>query len=71
MESLSQEFEGRVEFLKVNIDRDEAIRERLEIESIPAYVVYRDGVEQDRLGAIPWWVEWRMRRMLEGHASGD
>jgi thioredoxin-like negative regulator of GroEL len=49
----------------VNIDRDEGIRKRLGISGIPAYVLFRDGQEIDRLGSFPLFVKQRIRRMVK------
>jgi thioredoxin-like negative regulator of GroEL len=68
VEALAGEFEGRVRFVKVNVDRDEAVRGQFGISGLPGYLVFRDGEEVDRLGAtfLDWLLRWRLRRMVQG-----
>ncbi len=63
--SLADEFAGRVRFLKVDVDKDEAVREAFGISSIPAYLVFKDGNEVDRI-RVPggFLLETRIRWML-------
>ncbi len=64
IESLSEEFAEQVRFAVVHVDRDGKVLEQLEASGLPTYILFRDGVEIDRLLPLPWWVESRMRRML-------
>ncbi len=52
-------------FLKVDVDKDEAVREAFGISSIPAYLVFKDGNEVDRI-RVPggFLLETRIRWML-------
>ncbi len=67
IEQLAQEFRGRATFLVVGSTEDGAVLEAFGAGSYPAYLVYRDGVEVDRLtlGFAPWYFEERVRRMIE------
>ncbi len=64
IESLSEEFAEQVRFAVVQVDRDGKVLEQFEASGLPTYILFRDGVEIDRLRPLPWWVEFRMRRML-------
>lgn len=67
IESLSDEFEGRARFVKVEIDREGATLESFGESGIPAYFVYRDGVRVDTLtlNFLDWFFESRVRSMVE------
>lgn len=49
MEQLSQEFDGRVHFLKVNVDYQGELAARYGVRSIPTVVLFKDGQEVNRL----------------------
>lgn len=65
VESLSEEFAGRARFAKVHVDKEGVILNRFDASGIPAYILFHDGVEVDRLLPMPYWIEARIRRMLE------
>ncbi len=68
IERLSDEFEGRARVVKVELDREGEVLESFGASGVPAYLVFRDGVEVDRLSLnfLDWFFESRVRRMLEG-----
>ena len=68
IESLADEFEGRARVVKVELDREGEVLESFGASGVPAYLVFRDGVEVDRLSLnfLDWFFESRVRRMLEG-----
>ncbi len=68
VETLAREFSGRVRFVKVKTTEDDGVLEAFAASSYPAYIVFRDGREVDRLtlNFAPWLVEERLRRMIEG-----
>jgi thioredoxin 1 len=43
VEELAGEYEGRVDFYKVNIDENRAVTDRYGIRSIPTLLVFKDG----------------------------
>jgi len=47
-ESLAEEYDGRVTFVKMNCDENPAIPARLGIRGIPTLIIYLDGGEADR-----------------------
>ena len=65
---MAAEYAGRVRFVKVDIDLDEPIREKFGISGIPAYLVFKNGEEVDRLGVTftSMFLQWRVGRMLDG-----
>ncbi len=67
IEKLADEFSGRVTFIKVDSIDDASVLEAFDAGSYPAYLVFRDGVEVDRLSLnfAPWYLEERIRGMLE------
>lgn len=54
IDQLAGEYEGRVKIGKVNVDEENGLAQRHGIASIPALVLYKDGVIVDqRNGAAP------------------
>ena len=67
VESLAQEFAGRVKAVKLNTDEAPEIAGRYAVQGIPLRVLVRDGREIDRLvGAVP---KPQLRRWLEPHLA--
>lgn len=54
-------------FVKVETTEDDGTLEAFGASSYPAYIVFRDGREADRLtlNFAPWFLEERLRRMIE------
>ena len=51
---LAEQYEGKAKFVKVDVDANEGLSERFEIQSIPTLMVFRDGKVIDRVsGAVP------------------
>ena len=48
MEKLSSEYEGKVKFCKVNVDDEEELAIQNEVQSIPLFVLYKDGQVIDK-----------------------
>ncbi len=64
--ALADEFAGRVRFVKVDVDKEEAVREAFGISSIPSYLVFKDGHEVDRIRmGSGFLLERRIRWMLD------
>ena len=54
IEALSNEFEGKVKFVKVDVDANQEIASRYEITSIPTIMLFEKGrVEDSIVGAYP------------------
>lgn len=53
VEELEKEFEGKVEFRKINVDNDPTEAAKFKVLSIPTFVILKDGREVDRkVGAL-------------------
>ena len=55
--------------VKVDIDPAGPVLEQFDASGVPAYILYRDGTEVDRLGRLPFFFRWRITRMV--NAAGD
>jgi thioredoxin 1 len=54
LEDIAGEYEGRLRIVKVDIDQEGELAEQHNISTIPAMVVYREGLLQaERSGALP------------------
>ena len=54
IEQLADEYEGRVTFMKVNVDEQPELCERFRINSIPNLVLFKDGdIVEQSAGARP------------------
>ena len=54
IEALSGEFEGKVKFVKVDVDANQEVASRYEIMSIPTIMLFEKGkVEDSIVGAYP------------------
>lgn len=72
MESLAEEFAGRVRFLKVVVDEDREALDRFGAGGLPTYLLFKDGERVDRIRFpfIGWLLESRVRRMVNGALDG-
>ncbi len=52
IDQLAVNYEGRARVAKVDVDESAAIAKRFEIRSIPAVLVFRDGVVKERLVGV-------------------
>lgn len=54
VEELEKELKGKVEFIQINVDEDQAKAAQYGVMSIPTFVVLKDGQEVGRkIGFIP------------------
>jgi thioredoxin 1 len=54
IEALSSEFEGKIKFVKVDVDANHEVASRYEIMSIPTIMLFENGkVEDSIVGAYP------------------
>ena len=54
IESLSQEYEGRVTFAKVDTDANQSLAARYDVMTIPTVMIFRAGKVVDKIiGAMP------------------
>ncbi|MEK7435185.1 MAG: thioredoxin [Cyanobacteriota bacterium] len=67
VESLSQEFAGKVKFVKVNVDDNPAIAQKFDISGIPALLFFKGGQKVDSIvGAVP---KANLQNMINKHVS--
>ena len=52
LEQLEVEFEGKVNFVKLNVDDHQAIAEQYKVMSIPSIVVFKDGVAKEKITGV-------------------
>ena len=60
-DEIEKEYEGKVEFKKVDVEAETEMAQKFGVMSIPTFVVLKDGEEVDRkMGAMPkeTLVEW-------------
>jgi thioredoxin 1 len=54
LEELSEEYKGKVEFFKLNVDENPEIASKMKIVSIPTIIIFKDGKPVDKIvGALP------------------
>lgn len=54
IESLSEEYEGKVKFVKVNVDDEQELATSMNVRGIPTFTIFKDGEVLDSVsGAIP------------------
>ena len=62
-EELKKEYEGKIEFVEINVDEDPGKSSQFGVMSIPTYVVIKDGKETGRkIGAMP---KAELKKLLE------
>ena len=63
---MAEEFAGRIRVVKVDVEPDNGVLEAFEAGGVPTYLVFRDGIEVDRLEPlIDWRSENRLRQRIE------
>jgi putative thioredoxin len=68
LEKLAPEYAGRIEFVKLNTDENQAVARTQRIGSIPAVKLFKDGaVAAEFVGALP---EAQVRAFLDQHCPG-
>lgn len=67
MQQLANEYRGRVRFVMVEADSDGEVLRAFDADSLPSYIVFRDGKPVDHLviNFIPVLLEKRLRGMLD------
>jgi thioredoxin 1 len=66
-EKLSQEFESRIRFCKLNVDKNPQMAKKYRVMSIPLLLFFKDGKKVDEsVGAVP---ERLLRPKIEGLAK--
>jgi thioredoxin 1 len=49
---LSKEFDGKMKFVKIDVDDNGKLAEQFNIESIPTFIIYQKGKEVDRKAGL-------------------
>ena len=63
IEALSEEYEGKVKFVKINIDNNQELAMKYDVMSIPTSMLFKDGIPKDTLiGAYP---AWRYQQLID------
>jgi thioredoxin 1 len=68
VEKLEEEYGGRLKLVKVNAAENRQIARDLKVIAMPAFVLYRDGAEVERLGGSPSAADIRaaVAKLVEG-----
>jgi thioredoxin 1 len=54
LETLSQEYDGKVKFVKINVDENQDLAQKYDVMSIPTTMIFKKGERVDALvGAFP------------------
>ena len=54
IEALSEEYDGKVKFVKINVDKNQQLAMKYDIMSIPTGMLFENGIVKDSLiGACP------------------
>ena len=54
MDKLSEEYSGKVKFVKINVDENQQLSSKYDIMSIPTAILFKNGsVEDSIIGAYP------------------
>lgn len=65
VDALSQEMEGKVKFVKLNVDNNPEVSQKFEISGIPALLLFKGGKVVDQVvGAAP---KARLQDMINRH----
>ena len=63
IESLSEEYDGRVKFVKINVDNNQELAMKYDVMSIPTSILFEKGTAKDSLiGAYP---AWRYQQLID------
>ena len=63
IEALSEEYDGKVKFVKINIDNNQELAMKYDVMSIPTSMLFEKGVAKDSLiGAFP---AWRYQQLID------
>ncbi len=54
LDELASKYEGKVRIGKLNVDQNQALSVQYQVQSIPTFLLFKDGEVQDRMmGAMP------------------
>jgi thioredoxin 1 len=69
LERLAEHYEGRIRFVKVNIDENPEVAQAFQVEGVPTLLFFRDGQLTDRVVGLA--DPRQLVAQLERHASGS
>ena len=64
VDKLADEFQGKVEIVKVNVDEAQELAQKYQVMSIPTVIIFKEGKETDRKVGFPG--EAGYRAMIKG-----
>lgn len=67
VDRVAEDFASRLKVVKVDVDNNSATTNRFKVRSIPTLVLFKDGVEQDRMVGIQQ--PETVARMVERHVG--
>jgi thioredoxin 1 len=63
IQALSEEYDGKVKFVKINIDNNQELAMKYDVMSIPTGMLFENGTVKDSLvGALP---AWRYQQLID------
>jgi thioredoxin 1 len=63
IQALSEEYDGKVKFVKINIDNNQELAMKYDVMSIPTGMLFENGTVKDSLvGAFP---AWRYQQLID------
>jgi thioredoxin 1 len=63
IQALSEEYDGKVKFVKINIDNNQELSMKYDVMSIPTSILFENGMAKDSLvGAFP---AWRYQQLID------
>jgi len=65
VEEVAKEFEGKVQFAKLNVDENQNVAASLKVISIPTLILFKDGNELER--SIGYKTKDELRRIINKH----
>lgn len=77
VESLSEDYAGKVKFVKVNTDENMSISQAFKVQSIPLVAILKGNAVVDSLlglrpkGAIASWIDAALEHIAAGMPEGD
>ncbi|MEX0921074.1 MAG: thioredoxin [Candidatus Pacearchaeota archaeon] len=55
IDDLSEKFDGKIKFAKINVDENQELAQKFQVVSIPNFIFFKDGEIKERfMGAMPF-----------------
>ena len=73
IERLSEDYKGRIRFVKINVDEEPDLAERYQIMGIPTILIFKDGRPVDRIvgAASKDYFKRHIEDILGGHQNTE